>query len=60
MNRICYQDHLEARIQEAAELVTKGMVHFMWQEVEYQLDICKIMNGTHAETNYVQSYLKYT
>lgn len=60
MDKIYEQNHLEARTGEAAELGTRDMVQFMWQEMEYQLDICKVINDTHVETNYVQNYLRYT
>jgi hypothetical protein len=53
-------ESLEARIGEATELVTGDMVHFMCQEMEHRLDICKVMDVTHVETNNVQSYLKCT
>lgn len=42
MDKTYDQNHLEARTGEAAELVARDMVHFMWQGVEYQLDICMV------------------
>jgi hypothetical protein len=43
-------NYLEARIREAVEQVTRDTLQCVYQEVEYQLDICRVTNGAHVET----------
>jgi hypothetical protein len=43
-------NHLQARIKEVGELVTRDMLQHVWQGLEYQLDICRVMNGAYVET----------
>jgi hypothetical protein len=50
MYKIRDPNHLKARTREAAEQTTRDMLHSIWQEVEYRLDICRVTNGGHMET----------
>jgi hypothetical protein len=47
--RINNIEHLKARITEAVHSVTPDVLRRVWQELEYQLDVCKATNGSHIE-----------
>jgi hypothetical protein len=47
--RINNIEHLRARITEAVHSVTPDVLRRVWQELEYQLDVCKATNGSHIE-----------
>jgi hypothetical protein len=42
-------DDLRQRIIEAVELITPHTLINTWQELEYQLDICRATAGAHIE-----------
>jgi hypothetical protein len=43
-------NNLKARIREAAEQITRDMLQCVWQELEYRLGICRVMNSARMET----------
>jgi hypothetical protein len=59
MDKIRDLNHLKARIREAAEQVTRDMLKRARQEVEYRLDICRVTNGAHVETYYIENDFRH-
>jgi hypothetical protein len=47
--RINNIEHSKARITEAVHSVTPDVLHRVWQELQYRLDVCKATNGSHVE-----------
>jgi hypothetical protein len=43
-------NHLNGRIREAAEQVTRDMLQRVWQGVECRVAICRVTNCAHVET----------
>ena len=37
------------RIRTAIETITAGMLHTVWNEPDYRVDVCRITNGAHLE-----------
>jgi hypothetical protein len=42
-------DELKRRISEADASVTADMFEWVWQEMEYRIDICRMTKGAHIE-----------
>jgi hypothetical protein len=42
-------DNLKRRIPEAVAAVTCDMLRRVWDELDYQLDICRVTRGAHIE-----------
>jgi hypothetical protein len=40
---------LKIRIPQAVETVTVDMLHPVWGELDYRLDICRVTLGAHIE-----------
>ena len=40
---------LKQRIAIALDTVTQDMLHRVWEELDYQLDMCRIIDGAHIE-----------
>jgi len=37
------------RITIALETITQDMLHRVWEELGYQLDVCRVTRGAHIE-----------
>jgi len=42
-------NELKQRITIALETVTQDMLHRVWEELDYRLDVCRITGGAHIE-----------
>ena len=42
-------EELKRRINTALETVTQDMLHRVWEELDYRLDMCRISGGAHIE-----------
>ena len=42
-------NHLKARITDAIGTVTPAMLGRVWGELEFRLDLCRAINGSHIE-----------
>jgi hypothetical protein len=42
-------DDLKLRITAAIETTDRNMSERLWDELDYRLDICRVMNGAHIE-----------
>jgi hypothetical protein len=42
-------DELKICIRQAVETVTVDMLHRVWEELDYRLDICRVTRGAHIE-----------
>jgi hypothetical protein len=49
IERILELNDLKARIREVAQLVTRGMLQCVGQEVECRFDMCTVTNGAHSK-----------
>ena len=56
VNTLVYVSPLPANINEfkkrstiALEKVTKDMLHRVWEELDYRLDVCRVTGGAHIE-----------
>jgi hypothetical protein len=59
MDKIRDLNHLKAIIREVAEQLTRDMLKRARQEVEYRLNICRVTNGAHVETYYIENYFRH-
>ena len=42
-------DELKVRITEAAATIDNAMLGRVWQELDYRLDVCRVINGAHIK-----------
>ena len=42
-------NELKQRIAIALEKVTQDMLHRVWEELDYELDVCRVTGGAHIE-----------
>ena len=42
-------NELKQRITIALETVTQDMLHRVWEELDYRLDVCRVTGGAHIE-----------
>ena len=42
-------NELKQRITIAQETVTQHMLHRVWEELDYRLEVCQVTGGTHTE-----------
>jgi len=42
-------NELKQRITIALETVTQDMLHRVWEELDYQLGVCRVTGGAHIE-----------
>jgi hypothetical protein len=42
-------DGLKQRISDAVESISRDMLGRVWAELDYRLDICRVINGAHIE-----------
>ena len=42
-------DDLRARITAAIADIDRNMLHKVWQEIDYRLDVCRVTRGAHIE-----------
>ena len=42
-------NEFKQRITIALETVTQDMVHRVWEELDYRLDVCRVTGGAHIE-----------
>jgi hypothetical protein len=40
---------LQQRIVEAVAAIDRQMLHLVWQELDYRIDICRVTKGGHIE-----------
>ena len=40
---------LKVRIRTAIETITADMLHKVWNELDYRVDVCRITKGAHIE-----------
>jgi hypothetical protein len=40
---------LKVRLRTAIETITADMLHTVWNELVYRVDVCRITNGAHIE-----------
>ena len=40
---------LKVRIRTANETITADMLHTVWNELDYRVDVCRITKGAHIE-----------
>ena len=40
---------LKVRIRTAIETITADMLQTVWNELDYRVDVCRIINGEHRE-----------
>jgi len=40
---------LTVRIRTAIETITADMLHTVWNELDYRVDVCRITKGAHTE-----------
>ena len=40
---------LKVRIRTAIETITADMLHTVWNELDYRVDVCRITKGAHIE-----------
>jgi hypothetical protein len=40
---------LKVRIRTAIETITADMLHTVWNELDYHVDVCRIIKGAHIE-----------
>jgi hypothetical protein len=53
--------HLKQPIREAAASVTADVLGWVWKEMEYRLDVCRITNGAHINFDkHFENYLSYS
>jgi len=44
-----YVLELKVRIRSATETITADMLHTVWNELDYCVDVCRITKGAHIE-----------
>ena len=42
-------NELKQRITIALETVIQDMLHRVWEELDYRLDVCRVISGAHIE-----------
>jgi hypothetical protein len=42
-------DELKLTVTAAIETIDRNMLEGVWDELDYRLDICQVMNGAHTE-----------
>ena len=42
-------NELKQRITIALETVTQDMLHYVWEELDYRLEVCRVTGGAHIE-----------
>ena len=42
-------NELKQRIIIALETVTQDMLHYVWEELDYRLEVCRVTGGAHIE-----------
>ena len=42
-------EELKQRITTALQTVTQDMLQRVWEELEYQIDVCRVSGGAHIE-----------
>jgi hypothetical protein len=47
---------MKLRITEAVAAVTCDMLRRVWEELDYQFDICHVTRGAHIECLYVNNF----
>jgi len=40
---------LQVRIRTAIETITADMLQIVWNELDYRVDVCRIIKGAHIE-----------
>jgi hypothetical protein len=48
---------LKARITDAFATITEDMLENMWREIDYRLDVLRVINGAHVKVCCKRNFL---